>query len=238
MDPQASQDLTSWLFADWRRAVLWAVVFLVLPVLHRRLSLWVGQRDRPAVETLWSRFIGWVSGAVWHDAPGSVKPIFGRMPAGRITPDGGFRSGDTNPRISGQFPRLPPVTTLAIGCLFAFASGCASTVIDKARLEYSRTLKAATAVNAKFRTQSRAYQEKNIRRIGPHTPAAEQWQKEFIVKRVPVEDQIRRCDEILSEASDLLLLSDDVRGVAAARNATACVSTLKDMIAKLFDGGL
>lgn len=53
-----------------------------------------------------------------------------------------------------------------------------------------------------------------------------------------MDDQIRHCDTLMSEASDYLLLSDDKRGVVAAHNATTCVSALKEMINKLFDGGL
>lgn len=245
MTDQSMQDLIGGVPGEWKTWLLCSVVALFF--LHRQLSVWVGRRPQPEVETTLLYAIGRLSGAVWADSPGSVKPILGRMPSGRITPAGGFRAGDTDPRISGQFPRVGPQAitpgggTVA-GCLvltlLLLSSACATTAIDKARLEFARTTRAATSTNARFRVQSRAFQEANIRRIGVHTTAAAQWQAEFVVKRAPVEEQIRRCDEILSEASDLLLLSDDVRGVPAAKNATQCVTRLKDMIGKLFDGGL
>ena len=132
----------------------------------------------------------------------------------------------------------PPGAAMVIGFLFAFASGCATAAIDKARLEYARTLKAQTAIQSRYKLQQKEFQRKNIERIGAHSAAAAAWQAEWIVKKSPVEDQIRRCQGILDEASDFLLLSDDKRGLATVANASACVSAEKDMIGKLFDGGL
>lgn len=149
--------------------------------------------------------------------------------------------GESVPPSAPLHPRIrltPAVSWLAPAVLLLLVTGCGSTPLDKARMEYARALRVATTTNSRFREQSRDFQEKNIRRIGPHTAAAAQWQGAFVVKRQPVEDQIRRCDEVLSNANDLLLLSDDVRGIPEAKNATACVGTLRDLIAKLFDGGL
>lgn len=266
MDPtQPSPDLILWLLADWRRAAL----FLGIVALfwgHRYLSWRIGRAERPEVETPMARVLGWISGAVWKDVPGSVKPIFAPMPAGRlpavdavpkatdeaptkpergtVTPEGGWRSGHTPPQgSSGSYaridpPKVPGAGVLIIGFLFAFASGCALSGIDKARAEFTRTLKAQTAIQSRWKLQNREHQRKNIERIGVHTVGAEAWQKEWIVKKAPVEEQIRRCQSILEEASDFLLLSDDKRGLATVSNAVACVSAEKDMIGKLLDGGL
>lgn len=139
MDPtQPSQDLITWLLGDWRRAALWTALVLVPALVHRYLSYRVGQCPRPEMETPWTRLLGRISGAVWADTPGSVKPIGGAMPAGRLTPEGGFRSGTTDPKISGSYarvtgpqPTIPPPPpgsgaglTILIGFLFAFGSGC------------------------------------------------------------------------------------------------------------------
>ena len=35
-----------------------------------------------------------------------LTPIGGAMPAGRLTPEGGFRTGTTDPKISGAFARV------------------------------------------------------------------------------------------------------------------------------------
>jgi hypothetical protein len=253
MEPiQPSQDLVTWLLADWRRGLLWAAL-IVVPLLHRKLSVIVGKRPRPEPGQPWYPFwyaMGILSGAVWADAPGSVKAIGAPMPAGRLVPPpgqwtspGGLRSGDTPPQgSSGSYaridpPKIPPAV-LVIGFLFAFGSGCVTTAIDKARVEYGRALKAQTQIQSRFKLQQKEHQRKNITRLGIHTPAAAQWQAEWIVKKAPVEDQIRRCQAILDETSDYLLLSDDKRGISGAGAATACVSSMKDQISKLFDGGL
>lgn len=162
MDPtQPSQDLITWLLADWRRAALWALpVFVSLA--HRYLSYRVGQCQRPEVETAWSRLLGRLSGAVWADTPGSVKPIGGAMPAGRLTPEGGFRTGTTDPKISGAFarvtgpqPAIPPPPpgsgaglVILIGFLFAFGSGCGAST-------YARRQKAAEGYQVESREKQR-----------------------------------------------------------------------------------
>ena len=259
-DPTA--DLVSWLATS--KPSLYGAL-LVLAVLHRWLSTLVGRRKRPVegerFYKLWT-LLGVVSGAAWADAPVSVKTILGPMPTGRITFEGGFRSGDTDPRISGNFQRLsgphpkisgpaeavpptvPPQGSGIVGCvllvgfLTAFSSGCMTSSIDKARVEYARALKATTAIQSRWKLQNKEYQRKNIERIGVHTPAAFAWQREWVVKKAPVEETIRRCQAILDEGSDYLLLADDKRGLASAQSATACAAAMKDQIGKLLDGGL
>ncbi len=263
MDPSA--DFLSWL-AQQQPTLYGALLFLAF--VQRQISVLVGKRPAPVADErlawVWN-LLGFVSGAAWSNCVVSTKAIFGPMPPlrpvpdavpkaadeaptkperGTATPEGGWRSGDTPPQGSGNFPRiaapskLPPAGVLIIGFLFAFSAGCALSAIDKARAEFTRTLKAQTAIQSRWKLQNREYQRKNIERIGVHTVGAEAWQKEWIVKKAPVEEQIRRCQSILEEASDFLLLSDDKRGLATVSNAVACVSAEKDMIGKLLDGGL
>lgn len=122
-------------------------------------------------------------------------------------------------------------------CLL-LATGCATSGIDAARIEFKRALSVEQSTKTRFRDQAQRFAEANIRRIGVHTPAAQQWMAEFRARRVPVEEQIKRCESTIDDASELILLSDDRRAPQAAKSASSCVSALRDMVAKLFDGGL
>ena len=175
-------------------------------------------------------------GAKPGDSPGTLHLPGLAQPAPQGEPLAEIEDIATGPHPRGvggpQLGLAVPMLALALSL-----TACLTAPIDAARIEYGKSLKVMTSLRTRFKAQSKAFQEKNIRAIGAHTPAAEQWQHEFVVRRQPVDDQIRRCDEVLQETSDLILLSDDRRGIASAKSASACVATLRDMVVKFFDGG-
>lgn len=117
--------------------------------------------------------------------------------------------------------------------LAALLAGCVATALDRARVNHARVLEVAAATNARLRERSRALQEERIRRIGPRTEAAATWRAAFVDRRRPLEDQVRRCDELLSEAEGLLLL-DDGRGPVAVEAAAGCEAVFRKAVDEFF----
>lgn len=133
MDPSSIADLI--VQSPGRALIVIAVqlALFLLAALHRHLSNVVGNRVQPQPGERWYALwmvLGFISGAVWKNAEGSVKPILSPMPTAVLTPQGGRRSGGTPPQgTSGTYARIDPPPTptnipplLLVGFLFALGA--------------------------------------------------------------------------------------------------------------------
>lgn len=218
---QPSQDFITWLLADWHRAVIFFASAFVLPLAHRRLSVIVGQRLRPLpgepYAGLW-QVLARLSGAVWYDAPGSTKPILAPMPPGRLTPEGGFRSGDTPP---GSGPRLAPTAPPAPrsstpgGGIAGLLAACLLLSIGCGPSVYVRGMKAAGAV-----------QEESVKRQGQEEDALLKagW---FLCNRWT--DRYTRAGQAVLSAR-----AEVARGSAGAETVKAAAEVLADKLEAVY----
>ena len=215
MDPSLpSSDFVTWLVADGRRALLW-VLLVLLPLGHRRLSVWVGTRPRPEPGErgyLLLHVLGILSGAVRADVPGSVKPILGPMPPGRLTPAGGYRAGDTPPQGSGAHPRISTpgggVVGALLGGLLLLCGACGPSA-------YVRGMQAAGVL-----------QEESVKRQGEEQDGLLKagW---FLCNRWT--DRYHRAGQGVLDAR-----GDVARGVAGAAERQSKAETLADKLARIY----
>lgn len=141
---------------------------------------------------------------------------------------------DLSQNISPRISRNKVAGFLLLG--FLVVSGCASTAIDKARVQLGSALDVMYSAQGRYKTQELVYLLDSAK--PPQTKqGALRLYEAYKLKRQPVEEEITRCQVIADEARDLLLLSDDVKGVPAAENAAKCASSMLDKVNKLFGGG-
>lgn len=125
---------------------------------------------------------------------------------------------------------------ILLSSLFLLLSSCATSAIDKARTQYSNALKVTTATQGRYKTQELDYLLALAKSSKTKQDALRAYEA-YKIRRQSVEIEVTRCQSIMDEARDLLLLDNDERGIQAAKNATDCATSLRDKVAKLFDGG-
>lgn len=133
-------------------------------------------------------------------------------------------------------PRIPSVAALLLGLGLVLSSACLSAT-DHARAQLTQALKLATSVQQKFKAQDAGFQIKIVE-TATSAPEGAKALLSWRERRKVFTGAAQRCDSVIDDAADQLLLSDRAAGVNAARQAQLCAEGLRESLLKIFDGGL
>lgn len=134
-------------------------------------------------------------------------------------------------------PRISSVAAMLLGLGLVLSSACTRDTLDAARVQYSNALKASTAIQGRFKVMDARFQL-DIAQPPRTREEALAALLAYRQKRRIVHDEILRCQGIMDEAAEQLLLSDKQAGINSAAAAQTCAASMRDKVNKLFDGGL
>lgn len=166
------------------------------------------------------------------------RPIFHNVGCTEIPDRKASPSADTIPDLPSMVtaPRVSAPLAMLLGLSLVLSSACLSAT-DHARAQLTQALKLATSVQQKFKAQDAGFQIKIVE-TATSAPEGAKALLSWRERRKAFTGAAQRCDSVIEDAADQLLLSDRAAGVNAARQAQLCAEGLRESLLKIFDGGL